>query len=266
VSRVPVNKTYKLFIGGAFVRSESGRTYLAQGENVPRASRKDVRQAVLAARAGFGQWSTATAFNRGQVLYRLAEMLESRVEDLASTCDSRDEVERSIDHVVWCAGWADKLTQVLGSANEVSGSYFNLTVPEPTGVVGVVAPGESALEGLVARVVPVLAGGSSVVIIASEGRPLAASEFAEAAATSDLPAGAVNVLTGRTAELAPTLASHVDVNALDLAEGTPDRDELERLASASVKRVVRRADIPAPSLEDISAFMEYKTVWHPMGF
>jgi len=266
VSRVPVNKTYKLFIGGAFVRSESGRTYLAEGENVPRASRKDVRQAVLAARGGFAKWSAATAFNRGQVLYRLAEMLESRLEDLTSTCDNHQEVERSIDHVVWCAGWADKLTQVLGSANAVSGPYFNLTVPEPTGVVGVIAPYEPALEGLVARVLPVLTGGSSVVIIASEGRPLAAAKFAEAAATSDLPAGVVNILTGRTAELAPTLASHVDVNALDLAEGIPDRDELERLASASVKRVVRRAGVPPPRLQDISAFMEYKTVWHPMGF
>ena len=189
MSRLPVRKTYKLFIGGAFPRSESGRTYEAEGQNVARASRKDARDAVKAARSAFAGWSGATAYNRGQVLYRLAEMMETRANDLAAVCSGLDEVETAVDRVVWYAGWADKLAQVLGSSNPVAGPYFNFTVPEPTGVVAVIAPAEPALDGLVSRLAPALVGGNAVVVVASETHPLAAVELAEAIATSDLPAG-----------------------------------------------------------------------------
>ena len=226
--RLPVRKTYKLFVGGGFPRSESGRTYEAEGANVARGSRKDARDAVRAARSAQPGWAGATAYNRGQVLYRLAEMMEARGDDLARVCSGRKEVEAAIDRVVWYAGWADKLAQVLGSSNPVSGPYFNFTVPEPTGVVAVIAPDEPALDGLVARLLPALVGGNAVVVVASEQHPLAAVELAEAVATSDVPAGVVNILTGFRAELAPVLASHMDVNAIDVSGADGQRAELER--------------------------------------
>jgi acyl-CoA reductase-like NAD-dependent aldehyde dehydrogenase len=264
MARLPVRKTYKLFIGGAFPRSESGRTYEAEGQNVARASRKDARDAVRAARGAFPKWAAMTAYNRGQVLYRLAEMVEARAAEFAALCEGRDEVERSIDRIVWYAGWADKLAQVIGSSNPVSGPYFNFTVPEPTGVVATLAPDEPPLLGLVSRIAPPLTGGNTVVAVASESRPLAAIELAEAVATSDVPGGVVNVLTGRRSELAPWLASHMDVNAIDLAGADGDAPELERAAADNVKRVVRgKADAQSPW--EIAAFLELKTVWHPVG-
>jgi acyl-CoA reductase-like NAD-dependent aldehyde dehydrogenase len=264
MSRLPVRKTYKLYIGGAFPRSESGRTYEAEGQNVARASRKDARDAVRAARAAFPKWSGATAYNRGQVLYRVAEMLEARVPEFAALSSGKKEVERAIDRVVWYAGWADKLAQVLGSANPVAGPYFNFTLPEPTGVVAILAPEEPPLLGLVSRLAPALVGGNAVVCVATESHPLAAVELAEALATSDVPAGVVNLLTGRKSELAPWLASHMDVNAIDLSGADGDAAELERAAAENVKRVVR-GDPDAQSPWEIAAFLELKTVWHPLG-
>ena len=259
--RLPVRKTYKLFIGGDFPRSESGRTYEAEGQNVARASRKDVRDAVRVARAVLPKWAGMTAYNRGQVLYRLAEMVEARADEFAALCSGREEVERSIDRVVWYAGWSDKLAQVLGASNPVAGPYFNFTVPEPTGVVGIVAPDEPPLLGLVSRLAPVLVGGNVVVVLASEPHPLAAIELAEAVATSDVPGGVVNILTGQAGELAPWLAAHMDVNAIDLP--TVDAD-LERAAADNVKRVHRaKPDVQSPW--EIAAFLELKTVWHPVG-
>jgi acyl-CoA reductase-like NAD-dependent aldehyde dehydrogenase len=285
-SRLPVKKTYKLFIGGAFPRSESGRTYEAEGQNVARGSRKDARDAVQAARKAQPGWARATAYNRGQVLYRLAEMVEARTDEFAGLCTGRKEVERTIDRIVWYAGWADKLPQVLGGSNPVAGPYFNFTVPEPTGVVAVLAPDDPPLLGLVTRVMPPLVGGNAVIAVSSETRPLAAIELAEAIATSDVPGGVINILTGTRADMAPTLASHMDVNAIDLcgatcrsgagrarasapagsAEPTPDgfSTELEELAAENVKRIVRgRADVQSPW--EISSFLELKTVWHPIG-
>ncbi len=264
MTRLPVKKTSKLFIGGAFPRSESGRTYEVGGQNVALASRKDVRDAVVAARAAQPKWAGATAYNRGQVLYRVAEMMEARVAELAELCSGRDEVERSIDRIVWYAGFADKLAQVLGSTNPVAGPYFNFTIPEPTGVVAVVAPDEPALEGLVSRIAPVLTGGNAVVAVASEQHPLVAIELAEAIATSDVPGGVVNLLTGHRAELAPWLASHMDVNAIDVTGADGLRTELETAAAENVKRVVS-GRVDGQSLAEISAFMELKTVWHPIG-
>jgi acyl-CoA reductase-like NAD-dependent aldehyde dehydrogenase len=264
MSRLPVKKTYKLFIGGAFPRSESGRTYEADGQNVAHASRKDVRDAVKAARSAQAGWAAATAYNRGQVLYRLAEMVEARVPEFADLCTGRDEVERTIDRIVWYAGWADKLPQVLGGSNPVAGPYFNFTVPEPTGVVAVLAPDEPPLLGLVTRLMPPLVGGNAVVAVASETHPIAAVELAEAIATSDLPGGVVNLLTGFRAELGPILASHMDVNAIDLCGADGRSAELERLSAENVKRVVHgRADAQSPW--EISGFLELKTVWHPVG-
>ena len=264
MARLPVKKTYKLFIGGAFPRSESGRTYEAEGQNVARASRKDARDAVVAARAAQGKWAAATAYNRGQVLYRVAEMMEARAAEFAELTSGRDEVERAIDRWVWYAGFSDKLAQVLGSSNPVSGPYFNFTVPEPTGVVAVVAPEEPPLLGLVSRIAPAIVGGNAVVAIASEGHPLAAIELAEVLATSDLPGGVVNLLTGHRAEIAPWLASHMDVNALDLTGADGLRADLERAAADNVKRVVLGSP-DSQSLYEISAFLELKTVWHPIG-
>ena len=261
--RLPVKKTYKLFIGGAFPRSESGRTYEAEGQNVARASRKDVRDAVRAARDGYGKWSTMTAYNRGQVLYRIAEMMEARTAEFAGLTTGRKEVERSIDRIVWYAGWADKLAQVIGASNPVAGPYFNFTLPEPTGVVAVIAPDEPPLDGLVSRLVPALVGGNAVVAIASDSHPLAAIELAEAVATSDVPAGVVNVLTGLRSELAPVLAGHMDVNAIDVTGADGDRAALEELAAENVKRVVRAKEDQSPW--EIASFMELKTVWHPIG-
>jgi acyl-CoA reductase-like NAD-dependent aldehyde dehydrogenase len=264
VTRLPVKKTYKLFIGGAFPRSESGRTYEAEGQNVARASRKDVRDAVRVARAAFPKWAGMTAYNRGQVLYRLAEMIEARAAEFADLCTGRSEVERTIDRVVWYAGWADKLAQVLGSSNPVAGPYFNFTVTEPTGVVATLAPDEPPLLGIVTRVVPAITGGNAVVAVASETHPVAAIELAEALATSDVPGGVVNILTGHRSELAPWLASHMDVNAIDITGANGLRADLERAAADNVKRVVV-ADPDAQSLWEVSAFLELKTVWHPIG-
>jgi acyl-CoA reductase-like NAD-dependent aldehyde dehydrogenase len=262
--RLPVRKTYKLYIGGAFPRSESGRTYEAQGQNVARASRKDVRDAVVAARAAQPKWAGATAYNRGQVLYRVAEMMEARVPEFAALCTGEEEVHRAIDRWVWYAGFADKLAQVLGSSNPVAGPYFNFTLPEPTGVVAIVAPDEPPLAGLVSRLAPALTGGNSVVALASESSPLAAIELAEALATSDVPGGVVNLLTGRRGELAPWLASHMDVNAIDVTGADGLRADLETAAAENVKRVVA-GDPDGQSLWEISSFLELKTVWHPIG-
>jgi acyl-CoA reductase-like NAD-dependent aldehyde dehydrogenase len=266
MTRVPVKKTYKLYVGGAFPRSESGRTYEAEDHNIAQASRKDLRDAVRVARGATGKWAGMTAYNRGQVLYRVAEMLEARTHDFAELVGDEGEVNRAVDRVVWYAGWADKLAQLIGTSNPVAGSYFNFTVPEPTGVVGVVAPEQPALLGLVSRVVPAMVGGNAVVVLASESEPLAAVELAEVLATSDVPGGVVNILTGYKGETAPILAGHMDVNALDLAgaDGSVDVAELERLASNNVKRVVRgSADGQSPW--EVASFLELKTVWHPIG-
>jgi acyl-CoA reductase-like NAD-dependent aldehyde dehydrogenase len=264
MARLPVRKTYKLFIGGAFPRSESGRSYEAQGQNVARASRKDARDAVVAARAAQPRWAGLSAYTRGQVLYRIAEMMEARIEEFAGLCEGRDEAERAIDRWVWYAGFADKLAQVLGSSNPVAGDYFNFTVPEPTGVVAVLAPEQPALLGLVSRIAPALVGGNAVVAVASERFPLAAVELAEALATSDLPAGTVNLLTGTRAELAPWLASHMDVNAIDVGRADGASAALEAAAADNVKRIVR-GSADRQGLDEVSAFLEFKTVWHPIG-
>jgi acyl-CoA reductase-like NAD-dependent aldehyde dehydrogenase len=263
VNRLPVVKTYKLYIGGTFPRSESGRTYEAEGANVARASRKDARDAVRAARTAFPAWAGLTAYNWGQVLYRVAEMMEGRRAQFVELAGDAAEVDDAIDTWVWYAGWADKLAQVLGSSNPVAGQYFNFTVPEPTGVVGIVVPEEPALGALVERLAPAIVGGNAAVVIASERRPLAAVTLAEALATSDVPGGVVNILTGYRRELAPVLAGHMDVNALDLAGVEGDRAELERLAADNVKRVVRNGAGRSPW--HAAAFLEMKTVWHPIG-
>lgn len=229
-----------------------------------RASRKDARDAVRAARAAFPIWAGMTAYNRGQVLYRIAEMMEARATDLERACSGGEEVEAAIDRVVWYAGWADKIAQVLGSSNPVAGPYFDFTVPEPTGVVAILAPTEPALGGLVSRIAPAIVGGNAVVVVASDAHPVAAIELAEALATSDLPGGTVNILTGFRDELAPWLAGHMDVNAIDLTGVDGSTAELERLAAENVKRVVRSsADVQSPW--EIGAFLELKTVWHPIG-
>jgi acyl-CoA reductase-like NAD-dependent aldehyde dehydrogenase len=281
--RLAVRKTYKLFIGGAFPRSESGRVYPVLGNggtllgNAAKASRKDARDAVTIARSAVGKWSGATAYNRGQVLYRVAEMLEGRAEqftaEVASAEDVGDQeassrVAAAIDRWVWYAGWPDKVAQIAGAANSVAGPYFNFSIPEPTGVVAVIAPPESSLLGLVSVLAPVIATGNAAVVVASEARPLPAVTLAEVLATSDVPAGVVNVLTGSTAELAPVLAGHMDVNAIDITGvGPAGRAELERLAAASVKRVFAADDDWAapPVPRRMLAFLETKTVWHPVG-
>jgi acyl-CoA reductase-like NAD-dependent aldehyde dehydrogenase len=205
-----------------------------------------------------------TAYNRGQVLYRVAEMMEARRSEFADLCSGSKEVERSIDRFVWYAGWADKLAQVIGSSNPVAGPYFNFTVPEPQGVAGILAPQEPALAGLVSRVAPALVGGNALVVVASEPHPLAAIELAEALATADVPGGVVNILTGLREELAPVLASHMDVNALDVSGADGNLAELERLAADNVKRIVRGA-ADGQSAWEIEPFLELKTVWHPIG-
>jgi acyl-CoA reductase-like NAD-dependent aldehyde dehydrogenase len=272
--RLAVRKTYKLFIGGKFPRSESGRSYVVDNTNVALASRKDVRDAVVAARAAVRGWSGATAYNRGQVLYRIAEMLDGRREQFAAELGggrrALSEVDAAIDRWVWYAGWFDKIAQVYGGANPVAGPYFNLSAPEPTGVVGVVAPAEPALLGLVSVVAPAIVTGNAVVALASETHPLPAITLAEVLATSDLPGGVVNLLTGRVAETAPWLASHMDVNAIDLA-GVADAGlatDLEVAAAENLKRVLRagRVDWTAePGIDRMVAFLEIKTVWHPKG-
>jgi acyl-CoA reductase-like NAD-dependent aldehyde dehydrogenase len=291
--RIDVRKTYKLYIGGAFPRTESGRTYLVStpaGEplaNACRASKKDIRDAVRAARKAFEPWAARTAMNRGQVLYRVAELMEGRRDQFSaevaageglSPSRARDAVDRSIDRWVWYAGWADKLGQVLGNSNPVAGSYFNFTIPEPTGVVGLVAPERSSLLGLVSRLAPALVSGNSTVVIASETRPLAAVTLTEVLATSDVPGGVVNLLTGHKSELVPVLAGHVDVDAIDTWGVALDAQvEVESAAADSIKRVARRPrgvtderfdwadDRAAQRPEWIAAFLEMKTVWHPIG-
>ncbi|HEX3791628.1 MAG TPA: aldehyde dehydrogenase family protein [Pseudonocardiaceae bacterium] len=285
-SRVTVAKTYKLYIGGAFPRSESGRSYPVSDSrggflaNVAQGSRKDARDAVVAARKAFGGWSAATAYNRGQVLYRIAEMLEGRREQFVGQLTQAEGVparraqslvDTAIDRWVWYAGWTDKVATVLGGANPVAGPYFSFSLPEPTGVVAVLAPQSSALLGLVSVLAPVIATGNTAVVLASQSRPLPAVTLSEVLATSDLPAGVVNVLTGRVAEIAPWLASHGDVNALDLCgAATSQRVDLERAAAGTVKRVlaspVTEPDwTHAPDLSRLRKFVESKTVWHPMG-
>jgi acyl-CoA reductase-like NAD-dependent aldehyde dehydrogenase len=288
VSRIDVRKTYKLYIGGDFPRSESGHSYVvddARGRfvaNAALASRKDARDAVVAARKAFPGWSGRTAYNRGQVLYRVAEVMEGRRPQFVDAVRQGEGgtaaaagrvVDESIDRLVWYAGWADKLTQVLGNANPVAGPFFNLSTPEPTGVVAVLAPHGSSLLGLVSVVAPVVVTGCTAVVAASPERPLAAITLAEVLATSDVPGGVVNILTGALAGTAPTLASHMDVNALDLTglAGDPELAlALEQAAADNLKRV-RRApaeepDWPqAPGLDRMSDVLETKTVWHPIG-
>jgi acyl-CoA reductase-like NAD-dependent aldehyde dehydrogenase len=281
--RLDVRKTYKLYIDGAFPRSESGRSYdvtAADGTwlaNASRASRKDARDAVRAARAAQPGWAGATAYNRGQVCYRVAEMLEGRSAQFTAEvaaaegltpARARRQVEAAVDRWVWYAGWADKFAQVVGSANPVAGPYFNFTLPEPTGVVAVVAPPAPSLLGLVSVLAPVIVTGNTAVLVASEPHPLPAVSFAEVLATSDVPGGVVNVLTGRVDELAPVLAAHMDVNAIDLTGvEVVGRAGMEEAAADNVKRVLVRDDrwTDEPSLTRLRAFVELKTVWHPVG-
>ncbi|MFF3288041.1 aldehyde dehydrogenase family protein [Streptomyces sp. NPDC003023] len=283
-ARLSVFKTYKLYVGGKFPRSESGRVYEvtdSKGKwlaNAPLSSRKDARDAVVAARKAFGGWSGATAYNRGQILYRIAEMLEGRkdqfVREVAqseglSKSKAADVVHAAIDRWVWYAGWTDKIAQIVGGANPVAGPFFNLSTPEPTGVVTVVAPQESSLLGLVSVVAPVIAAGNTAIVIASEKAPLPALSLGEVLATSDLPGGVVNVLCGRTAEIAAPLAAHQDVNGIDLT-GADEvlAKELEIAAADNLKRVLRpqAVDFSAdPGTHRLTAFLETKTVWHPTG-
>ena len=295
MSRVDVRKTYKLFIGGAFPRSESGRSYevyaapAQTGSSAPtqsrflanaaQASRKDARNAVVAARKAVSGWAGATAYNRGQVLYRVAEVMESRREQLIAEVRAGEGltaargagvVDAAIDRWVWYAGWTDKIAQVTGNVNPVAGPYFNISAPEPTGVVAVVAPQGDSLLGLVSVVAPVVATGNTCVVVASQGHPLPAITLAECLATSDVPGGVVNILTGDPAETAPWLASHLDVNAIDLTgAGDLDWAALEAEAAGNLKRVRRPSpgeDLTAtPPLSRMTDFLETKTVWHPKG-
>jgi acyl-CoA reductase-like NAD-dependent aldehyde dehydrogenase len=285
-ARLPVRKTQKLFIGGAFVRSESGRTFPCSKDgqvvHVARSTRKDVRDAVRAARGAWPGWRDRTAYNRGQIIYRLAEIVESRraqfVDALQrsgeSTKTASVEVDCTIDRIVWYAGWCDKVEQALSTKNPVGITHFNVSSPEATGVVGIVAPGAPSLLGLISATLPVLCGGNTVVAIASERDPLSSVALAEAIATSDVPAGAVNILTGYRAEIVPALAAHMDVNALDLWIADNALDErAAHLACENVKRVRRRGEperafyfsSQAQGLRWIEAFVEIKTVWHPAG-
>ena len=284
-SRIDVRKTYKLYIGGAFPRSESGRSYVVNDNkgkflaNAAHASRKDARDAVLAARKAFPGWSGKTAYNRGQVVYRIAEVLEGRrgqfVEDVQRSeglakRQAEAAVDLSIDRLVWYAGWADKVTQVVGGANPIAGPYFNFSLPEPTGVVAIVAPQDSSLLGLVSVVAPAMVTGNTVVVVTSHERPLPAITLSEVLATSDVPGGVVNVLTGSAAEVAPWLASHMDVNAIDLT-GVDDAalaSSLEESAAENLKRVLRPGPVDwtaDPGTRRLTAFLETKTVWHPIG-
>ena len=290
--RIPVRKTYKLYIGGQFPRSESGRSYVVRASdgtplaNAVRGSRKDLRDAIRTARGAFSGWEGKTAMNRGQVLYRVAELMEGRRDQFEAEVASaeglgdaaaREQVDRSIDRWVWYAGWADKIAQVLGTVNPVGASYFDFTFPEATGVVGVVAPESSSMLGLVSRLAPAVVGGNVVVLIASESRPLPAVTLSEVLATSDVPGGVINIITGLRKELVPILAGHMDVNAID-AWGVPPEMRVAVLEAAveNIKRVARGPrsdaerfdwldDYRAQRPEWISAFLEMKTVWHPIG-
>jgi acyl-CoA reductase-like NAD-dependent aldehyde dehydrogenase len=282
--RLAVRKTYKLYVNGAFPRSESGRTYeVTDGKghflaNAAWASRKDARDAVVAARGAFPKWAAMTAYNRGQVLYRVAEVMEGRhvqfCEEVAageglSASKARAAVDAAIDRWVWYAGWTDKLTAVLGGANPVAGPYFDFSMPEPTGVVAVLAPQQSSLLGLVSVLAPVLAGGNTAVVVTSKERPLPAVTLAEVLATSDVPGGVVNLLTGDAAELGTWLAEHADVDGIDLTGAPTDRAlEFERAAAGTVKRVIRPQEpdwTADPGLGRMTPFLETKTVWHPIG-
>jgi acyl-CoA reductase-like NAD-dependent aldehyde dehydrogenase len=284
--RLAVRKTYKLYVNGAFPRSESGRTYEVTDHkghflaNAAWASRKDARDAVVAARGAFGKWAGTTAYNRGQVLYRVAEVMEGRhaqfIEEVEageglSGGKARAAVDSAIDRWVWYAGWTDKLAAVLGGANPVAGPYFDFSMPEPTGVVAVLAPQQSSLLGLVSVLAPVLATGNTAVVVTSKERPLPAVTLAEVLATSDVPGGVVNLLTGDAAELGPWLAEHADVDGIDLAGAPSGRAmEFEREAADTVKRVLRpqnpEPDWTAdPGLSRMTPFLETKTVWHPIG-
>ncbi|MEU6327391.1 Aldehyde dehydrogenase family protein [Streptomyces sp. 2112.3] len=284
VDRLSVLKTYKLYVGGKFPRSESGRVYEVTDSkgawlaNAPLASRKDARDAVVAARKAFGGWSGATAYNRGQILYRVAEMLEGRRDQFTaevaaaeglSKAKATAQVDAAIDRWVWYAGWSDKVAQIAGAANPVAGPYFNLSAPEPTGVVAVLAPQDSSFLGLVSVIAPAIVTGNTVVVAAAEGAPLPALSLAEVLATSDLPGGVVNILSGRTAELGAPLAAHQDVNALDLAgAGDELATELEKAAADNLKRVLRPGTVnwtADPGTGRLLSFLETKTVWHPMG-
>ena len=286
MTRLAVPKTYKLYIGGKFPRSESGRVYeiaTAKGvflANAAKASRKDARDAVVAARAAHSGWAGATGYHRGQVLYRIAELLEGRrgqfVEELRqgeglSESAAQKQVDTAIDVWVWYAGWADKYVQVAGNGNPVSGPYFNISTPEATGVVAIIAPQASSLLGLVSVIAPVLVSGNTVVVVASERAPLSAISLSEVLATSDVPGGVVNVLTGSAAEIAPWLASHADVNALDLTgagdlAGNLGWVDLQIAGAETLKRVLPpESGVPAPSVERITFFTETKTVWHTKG-
>jgi acyl-CoA reductase-like NAD-dependent aldehyde dehydrogenase len=282
-ARLPVRKTHKLFIAGAFPRSESGRSYPVHAADgtllafAAKASRKDLRDAVVAARSAVAAWSGATAYNRGQVLYRVAELMEGRLAQFTAEVAAAEGLRRgqaeaavaaAIDRWVWYAGWSDKVAQVAGAANPVAGPYFNFSVPEPTGVVAILAPAQSSLLGLVSVLAPVIVTGNTAVLVASEDRPLPAVALTEVLATSDVPGGVVNVLTGSQAELAPVAAAHMDVNAIDLTGAPPgDRAGLERAAAANLKRVLS-GDEPwdaPPGTRRLLACLEIKTVWHPVG-
>lgn len=288
MTRVEVRKTYKLYVGGAFPRSESGLSYVvhdARGRflaNASLASRKDARDAVVAARKAFAGWSGRTAYNRGQVVYRMAEVLEDRHAQLAAAvvaaegltaARARVVVDQAVDRLVWYAGWADKLASVVGSPNQVAGPYFDLTVPEPTGVVAILAPQTSSLLGLVSVLAPAIVSGSTVVVVSSYDRPLPAVDLAEVLATSDVPGGVVNILTGSAATIGPWLASHADVNAIDLVGVAGDpalATALEVAAADNLKRVLRAPDAEPdwtadPGLTRLTAYLELKTVWHPVG-
>ena len=277
--RVDVMKTYKLYIGGAFPRSESGRSYELKDKkgnfiaNPALASRKDLRDAVVAAKSAFSGWSHATAFNRGQILYRMAEMLEGRTEQfvaeikaLEGVSDSvaRKQVQDAIDLWVWYAGWTDKISRTSGGTNPIAGPYYNFTIPEPLGVIGVIADEKESLLGLTRGLAPVIASGNTAVLIASEKLPLSAISLAEVMATSDLPAGVVNILTGSKSELIPWLASHMEIDGIDISGADKKLDgEIKRAGTENLKRIYRFEK--DASLKRILSFMEYKTVWHPIG-
>ena len=277
--RLDVKKTYKLFIGGAFPRSESGRSYQIQDSkrnfiaNPAQASRKDLRDAVLAAKNAQAQWSSATAYNRGQILYRIAEIMEGRSDQFIAEIVALEgttpkaalkQVQEAIDTWVWYAGWTDKISSTAGSTNPIAGPYYNFTIPEPLGVVGIFAEQKSSLLGVVRGLAPVLASGNSAVVVASERRPLPAITLSECCATSDVPSGVINILTGVTSELAPWMASHMEVDGIDISGLDPKNDaNIRKSGTENLKRIHRFKSENSP--ERILSFMEYKTVWHPIG-